>query len=98
MTYKRTSQKQCYILAINLQTLDSQARMELCVYKPCLTTLCQYIKQALEGLTITFNFVFSAVKPVFEGYVVARINKKTFKSRLDCALVHYDDYFRCLNK
>ena len=78
MLYKRTSQKHCYILAINLHTLDFKARMELRVYLPCLTTLCQYIKQALEGLTmpliITFNFVFSWVKPVFEGYVVTRIN------------------------
>ena len=55
MLYKRTGQKHGYILAINLLTLDFQARM-------CLTTLYQYIKQALEGLTIpliiTFNFVF----------------------------------------
>ena len=30
--YKRTSQKHCYILAINLHMLDFQARMELRVY------------------------------------------------------------------
>ena len=62
MLYIRTSQKRCYILTINLHTLDFQAGMELRVYQPCLTTVCQYIKQALEGLTmpliITFNFVF----------------------------------------
>ena len=32
MLYKRTSQKHGYILAINLRTLDFQARIELRVY------------------------------------------------------------------
>ena len=32
MLYKGTNQKHCYILAINLHSLDFQARMELRVY------------------------------------------------------------------
>ena len=44
--------------------------MELRVYWPCLTTMCQHIKLELDRLTlpftVAFKFVFSGAKLVFE--------------------------------
>ena len=63
--------------------------------------MCQHVKEEFEGLTlsfiITFNFVFFGVKPVFECVRRDTYKQRTFRSGLDSALVHYDDYFCCLS-
>ena len=63
--------------------------------------MCHHVKQELEGLTLAFTIkfnCFSGAKPVFEWVRCDMYKQRTFRSRLDCALVHNGDHFGCLNK